>query len=260
LALESPLDTPIFPGPYSDEPNRLLRFSCLFPHGAPPRRRSSPGSGESELRDRPSRSFAFRWGLSSPHEGALVVQTEAEGCPEAAHCAKLTSKESGPGYGALLEVVRADVYRGRRIRLRATIRKTEGTGKALLYLQVNRPGSHSGTQTGQAAETAWRTDSLYIEVPKDAESIQFGLAVSGPSESWIDKVAVDIVGDAGSGNEPPRGLTAREAANLAAFARGLRSTTSTRTRFTIGRLTSTLPSAPPLKTRTSSDFSQRFAG
>jgi hypothetical protein len=159
------------------------------------------------------------WGVSSSHEGAVVVQTVAEGCPEAAHCAKLTSKESGPGYDALLELVRADVYRGRRIRLRATIRKTEGVGKALLYIQVNRPDSHSETQTGQAAGASWRTDSLYIDVPKDAESIQFGLAVSGPSESWIDAVAVDIVGDAGLGNEPPRELTDRGAANLAAFAR-----------------------------------------
>jgi hypothetical protein len=159
------------------------------------------------------------WGVSSSHEGAVVVRTVAEGCPEAAHCAKLTSKGSGPGYDALLELVRADVYRGKRIRLRATIRKTEGVGKALLYLQVNRPGSHSETQTGQAARASWRTDSLYIDVPKDAESIQFGLAVSGPSESWIDEVAVDIVGDAGLGNEPPRVLTDRGAANLAAFAR-----------------------------------------
>ncbi len=143
----------------------------------------------------------------------------AEGCPEGVRCARLTRKESGPGYSALVEVVRADAYRGKRIRLRGMLRMASGAGRTLLYLQVNRSASDHATLTGQAAGAAWRRDELLTDVPKDAETLQFGLVVAGPAEAWIDAVEVQVLGEAGLGNEPARNLSDRGAANLAALAR-----------------------------------------
>jgi hypothetical protein len=157
------------------------------------------------------------WEVSPPGEGTLA-ETMAEGCPEGARCARLTRKESGPGYSALVEVVRADAYRGKRIRLRSMLRMASGAGRTVLYLQVNRSASERATSTGPAAGAAWRRDELLTDVPKDAETLQFGVVVAGSAEAWIDAVEVQVLGVAGLGNEPARPLTDRGAANLAALA------------------------------------------
>ncbi len=158
------------------------------------------------------------WTVSPPGEGTLA-ETMTEGCPEGSKCGRLVRKDAGAGYSAMIEVVRADAYRGKRIRLRGTLRMANGTGRAILYLQVNRSGSEHTSLTGQAAGSAWRRDELLADVPKDAETLQLGLVVTGAAEGWIDAVEVQVLGDAGLGNEPARALTDQGAANLAALAR-----------------------------------------
>lgn len=158
------------------------------------------------------------WTVSPPAE-STVAETMTEGCPEGVRCARLVRKDTGAGYSAMVEVVRADPYRGKRIRLRGMLRMASGTGRTILYLQVNRSGSEHTSQTGQAAGASWRRDELLADVPKDAETLQFGLVVAGPAEGWIDAVEVQALGDAGLGNEPARALTDRGTANLSALAR-----------------------------------------
>ena len=158
------------------------------------------------------------WTVSPPGEGT-VAETMTEGCPEGARCGRLVRKDTGAGYSAMVEVVRADAYRGKRIRLQGMLRMASGTGRTILYLQVNRSGSEHTSFTGQAAGAVWRKDELLADVPKDAETLQFGLVVAGPAEGWIDAVEVQALGDAGLGNEPARALTDQGRANLAALAR-----------------------------------------
>jgi hypothetical protein len=150
------------------------------------------------------------WTVSPSGEGT-VAETMTEGYPEGARCARLVRKDKGAGYSALVEVVRADAYRGKRIRLRGTLRTASGTGRTIFYLQVNRSGSEHTSLTGQGAGAAWRRDELLTDVPNDAETLQFGLVVAGPAEGWIDTVEVQSLGEAGLGNEPARALSDRGA-------------------------------------------------
>ncbi len=158
------------------------------------------------------------WEVSPGDEGT-VADTRAEDCPDAGRCARLVRKEEGRGYSALLEYVRADAYRGKRIRLRGMLRKVKGAGDTLLYLQVNSPSSPPRTVTGPGAGTTWRRDELLLDIPKDAATFQFGVVVTGPAEAWIDAVEVQTLGESGMGDEPPRALTDQGAANLAALCR-----------------------------------------
>jgi hypothetical protein len=185
---------------------------------------AAPALAEEPLRAPVNLSFAAAapgvppsgWGVSSA-SGGTTVETMAEGCVEGVRCARLRRKESGPGYDALLELVRADAYRGKRIRLRANLRRTGGAGQAFLYLQVNRPGPSYEARTGPAAVEGWRADAVWVDVARDAETFQLGLVVTGPAEAWIDAVAVETLGEAGLGNEPARALTNSGVANLAAL-------------------------------------------
>lgn len=156
------------------------------------------------------------WEVSPSGEGT-AAETLAAGCSQGDRCARLTRQDAGPGYSALLQFVRADPYRGKRVRLRGMLRG--GTGTALLYLQVNRPAAQPQTVTEAAAGTAWKRYELLIDIPKDAATFQFGLVVAGAAEAWLDAVEVQVLGEAGLGNEPARTLTDRGRVNLAALAR-----------------------------------------
>src|SRR5436309_8535725 len=57
------------------------------------------------------------WEVSPPGEGT-TAETVSEGCSEGARCARLIRRDTSPGYSALVEVARAEAYRGKRIRLR----------------------------------------------------------------------------------------------------------------------------------------------
>jgi hypothetical protein len=158
------------------------------------------------------------WQLSPSGEGT-VARSVSEDCPEGTRCARLSHGDGGSEFGALYQLVRADAFRGKRVRLRGTLRRTGGTGRAFLYFQTNRTASQSETVTGQPAGSAWRTDELLTDIPEDAETLQFGLVAAGPVEAWIDAVELVALGEAGLGNEPARELTDRGAENLAALAR-----------------------------------------
>ncbi len=158
------------------------------------------------------------WTVSPSGEGT-VAETVTEGCSEGSRCGRLARRDTGPGYSAMVEVVRAEAYRGKRIRLRSMLRMAGGTGRAILYLQVNRSGSEHTSLTGPTAGVVWKRDELLVDVPKDAASLQFGLVVAGPTEAWIDAVEVQVLGEAGLGNERARALTDQGAANLTALAR-----------------------------------------
>ena len=151
--------------------------------------------------------------------GDLEATTVSDGCLEGSRCARLIRKGIEPGIGALVQVVRADAYRNKRIRLRGSVRQTGGKSRALLYLQTNRPGTAPESLTGQAAGSDWRADVLITDIAADAETLQFGLVETGPAEAWIDAVSVEILGEAGLGNEPSRALSKQGARNLMAFAR-----------------------------------------
>lgn len=166
----------------------------------------------------PGVSPAF-WETPPAGEGVILhAETVDEGCLEGLQCARLSRRGTTDGYGALVQVVRADAYRGKRLRLRGVLR-AKGQGRALLYLQLNLPGDRRKSLVGVDAGADWRLDEIVAEVPADAGSLQFGIVQTGPLEVWLDAVTLEILGDAGVGNEGPRPLEERGVANLKALAR-----------------------------------------
>ncbi len=65
----------------------------------------------------------------------------------------------------------------------------------------------------------WSEHAIVGDVGADAESIVFGLVLRGRGRAHLDDVTIEILGDAGMTNEPPRPLAGRGLENVTAFAR-----------------------------------------
>lgn len=117
----------------------------------------------------------------------------------AATLRRVPGRHYGELAGSLRQRIDAAPWRGKTVRLRAAVRAevTAPGSAAHLFLQVN--GAGFGRGPVQRTDTAgrpirdpeWRLHELTAPVPADAESIEYGLALTGDGQAWIDSVAVE---------------------------------------------------------------------
>lgn len=104
------------------------------------------------------------------------------------------------GSALLAQSIRADAYRGKRIRLSGflkTIGVNEGT--AVLFMRVDGDGIVQTSDYMQnrpmMLTTDWEKRDVVLDVPNDAIGITYGFMLGGTGQAWLDEVAIDVVGD-----------------------------------------------------------------
>lgn len=103
------------------------------------------------------------------------------------------------GYAAA-QRIRADAYRGKRIRLSGWLRAEPGSDGGALWLRVEmQNGDYILDGMLDSAPAEWRQVSIVAPVPADATGISFGLRMKGKGVIQADDFAIEEV--------PPRTLT-----------------------------------------------------
>lgn len=104
------------------------------------------------------------------------------------------------GSAMLAQSIRADAYRGKRIRLSGflkTIGVNEGT--AVLFMRVDGDGVVQTSDYMQnrpvMLTTDWARQEVVLEVPRNAIGITYGFMLGGSGQTWLDDVAIEVVGD-----------------------------------------------------------------
>src|SRR5689334_7339310 len=108
--------------------------------------------------------------------------------------------ESPRGSAMLAQSVRADAYRGKRIRLSGylkTIGVNEGT--AVLFMRVDGDGVVQTSDFMQnrplMLTTDWTRAEIVLDVPRNAIGFTYGFMLGGSGQAWLDDVRLDEVGD-----------------------------------------------------------------
>jgi erythromycin esterase len=106
------------------------------------------------------------------------------------------------GYGTLAQKVDAAHYRDKRVRVRGAVRTdfAHPSDQAYLWLRVEGVGgtpqeAHSAF-SGPISTAGWQYFEVLQDVPKDADAVSFGLAMTGQGRAWLDDVSLEIVGNA----------------------------------------------------------------
>jgi len=105
--------------------------------------------------------------------------------------------EGAVGFGSLMQIFKATLYRGKRVRLTAIIR-TEQAAYAALWMRVDLPGRKEGAFDDMGdrpirGSTPWMRYAVVLDVPEDATELAFGLLVAGGGTAWIDDVKLQTV-------------------------------------------------------------------
>jgi hypothetical protein len=116
--------------------------------------------------------------------------------------ASLTIKAAhaqAPNY-AVRQFIRADEYRGKRIRLTGYVRPGDAEQSAL-WLRVDMDNGDYildgmlglTPQDGKRAKGGWVQVMLVTDVPKDAIGIAYGARMSGKGQMWVDDLSLGVV-------------------------------------------------------------------
>lgn len=103
-------------------------------------------------------------------------------------------------FGSLVQAIRPDDYRGKRIRFSGYV-KTENVSEWVqLWIRIDGPGlrmfdfSNMGDRPIKGT-TEWKKYDLVVDVPADAEAVVFGSLLFGTTgQAWIDDLKLETVG------------------------------------------------------------------
>ncbi len=102
---------------------------------------------------------------------------------------KAPGRSFGETFGNIFQAVKADDYRGEKIRFTAAARINDGTG--YLWLSINK-GTREPDIFHQEVITSieWQEYDILAEVPQKATKITYGLAYVGQGTAFIDDVSI----------------------------------------------------------------------
>jgi hypothetical protein len=142
------------------------------------------------------------WHVGSTTPEHYVLEVD----PQVAHggraSGRLVQRESGSESiaGGVNQAIRAQEYRGKRIRLSGFVRAQDATW-AMSWLRVEGPrgeGAYalalSNTADRPISGTAdWQRFEHVLDVAPEAEALVFGVLTRGPGRIWVDDVAIEVV-------------------------------------------------------------------
>ena len=102
--------------------------------------------------------------------------------------------------GIVLQSVRADEYRGRRVRLTGWLRTAGDTADVQARLWMRVDGGRGPLASDCMLERPvvgtrdWARYAVVLDVPRDAVGISFGAGLTGRGQLWLDDVTFETVG------------------------------------------------------------------
>jgi hypothetical protein len=103
----------------------------------------------------------------------------------------LKSLAPSAGGDAIRQRIRADAYRGKRIRLTGWV-KAEHSGALWLRVDMSN-GDYVLDNIVDMPPGDWSKRQLVADVPADALGISFGLRMKGQGQAWADDLSLDVV-------------------------------------------------------------------
>jgi len=111
----------------------------------------------------------------------------------------IKAKSATPtGFATVMQMIAADQYRGKRLRLTAHL-KSADAAKVQLWLRVDGPDGKSlrfynMDDRPVTGTTGWASYSVVLDVPPEAVNVAFGYFLYGKGEAWAKGFALTPVG------------------------------------------------------------------
>jgi hypothetical protein len=135
------------------------------------------------------------WHLAGDHPENYRTGVDASGIAFLSS----TPESSGAGFGTLMQSVRADAYRGQRVRFTALLRSEDVGNWAGLWMRVDEGKIVVAFDNMQdrpiKGTTVWHTYEVVLDVPPDATKIAFGTLIVSRGAVWMNHASIAAVGN-----------------------------------------------------------------
>ena len=95
-------------------------------------------------------------------------------------------------------IIRADDYRGKRVRYSAYVKTRGVAGERGRLVDARRrkrrnAGVRQHAERAVGGTTDWKLVSVVLDVPNDAAGITFGFLLASAGEAWVDDASLEVV-------------------------------------------------------------------
>ncbi len=147
------------------------------------------------LPEPPMLNFALGGPGNVPPGWFLPVLPKDTGCPAGSSCSVVLVAKGAPlkVSGDFTQTFSAAAYRGKNVRLRASVRVEGADSSAQIWLSVDRPkGAGDRVLAKPVFPGDWTASSLAIHVEDDASVLNFGIVQTGHGRVSVEDVSIEI--------------------------------------------------------------------
>jgi hypothetical protein len=139
------------------------------------------------------------WLLAGTKPAEFEVGVDTDQVYQGHATAFLKSKPlSIDGFGTLMQSVRAEEYKGKRVRLSGLVKSQEVRSWAGLWMRVDQGKEVVAFDNMQdrpiKGTTGWQLYEVVLDVSQDSTGISFGILLDGAGEVWLSSTKFDVVG------------------------------------------------------------------
>ena len=140
------------------------------------------------------------WMVSGSHPNDYDIRLDSTLAYQGQRSALIQSKSPQiGGFGTLMQVFKANRYRGQRLKMSGYVKTEAVETWAGLWMRVDGPEhqilSFDNMQNRSiTGTTAWTQYVVVLDVPAAAERIAFGVLLAGAGRVWCDRIQFEPVG------------------------------------------------------------------
>jgi hypothetical protein len=134
---------------------------------------------------------------------AYVLTVDPEGSHGGKACARVAARSAQGDHRSsvamVTQTIAAAPFRGKRVRLSGFLRTEDVTGHATMRIRVSDAAKEPlaadrNEDHAKNGTTDWTMDQMVLDVAEQAETIEYGIWLSGDGTAWIDDFALETVG------------------------------------------------------------------
>jgi hypothetical protein len=133
------------------------------------------------------------------YETGVDATMSHNGYPTAYLKSKPSVTSADEGFGTLMQTFRAEQYRGKRVRFRASVKTETVSQWSGLWMRIDKGSEVVGFDNMQSrplkGTSDWQSFDVVLEVPNDATSISFGVLLTGTGAVWLSNASFETVAD-----------------------------------------------------------------
>jgi hypothetical protein len=141
------------------------------------------------------------WFAAGSHPKDYEMSHDRTGAHGGNACAYLKSVVADTGgFGTLMQMFKADEYRGKRVRMSGYVKAKDASDWAGLWMRVDGARKDEMLAFDNMQDRAikgtieWKKYEIVLDVPENSEMVAFGLLLSGKGQVWMDDLQFEVVG------------------------------------------------------------------